>query len=123
MCGNALHVNDLVDYVSENGETAGLAAVKNLAPQHTIDVHKQGKLLYAVPQMLDIANDYDKVVFYFRARENLSKQILSVVVDGKTIFTKKYAKLLPPEMERVQVSFADVELGENSVVEFVLQPQ
>ena len=123
MCGNALHVNDLVDYVSENGETAGLAAVKNLAPQHTIDVYKQGKLLYAVPQMLDIANNYDKVVFYFRARENLSKQVLSVVVDGKTIFTKKYAKLLPPEMERVQVSFADVELGENSVVEFVLQPQ
>ena len=106
MCGNALHVNDLVDYVSENGETAGLAAVKNLAPQ-----------------LLDIANDYDKVVFYFRAKEDLTNQKLSVTVDGKTIFTKKFAKLLPPEMERVQVDFSDCKLDETSVVEFVLQPQ
>ena len=28
-CGNALHVNDLVDYVSESGETAGRAAARN----------------------------------------------------------------------------------------------
>ena len=27
-CGNALHVNDLVDYVSESGELAGKAAAK-----------------------------------------------------------------------------------------------
>ena len=123
MCGNALHVNDLVDYVSENGETAGTAAVKRLAPQRTIEVHKQGKLLYAVPQLLDVANDYDKVVFYFRAKEDLTNQKLSVTVDGKTIFTKKFAKLLPPEMERVQVDFSDCKLDETSVVEFVLQPQ
>lgn len=123
MCGNALHVNDLVDYVSENGETAGTAAVKRLASQRTIEVHKQGKLLYAVPQLLDVANDCDKVVFYFRAKEDLTNQKLSVTVDGKTIFTKKFAKLLPPEMERVQVDFSDCKLDETSVVEFVLQPQ
>lgn len=31
-CGNALHVNDLVDYVSESGELAGKAAAHYQPP-------------------------------------------------------------------------------------------
>ncbi len=119
-CGNALHVNDLVDYVSESGETAGRAAATIDAKPEQIAVNAQGKLLYVVPQMLDISGRCGKTVFYFRASEVLAKQRVEVVVDDKIVFTKRFAKLLPPEMERVTVDLTDVPLCQGSVVRFVL---
>ncbi len=119
-CGNALHVNDLVDYVSESGETAGRAAATSNVEPRQIDVNAQGKLLYVVPQMLDIASGCGKTVFYFRAAEELVRQRLEVIVDDQTVFTRRFAKLLPPEMERVAVDFGTLSLNEGSVVRFVL---
>lgn len=103
-CGNALHVNDLVDYVSESGEIAGAAAshggkckLKPITPQ--------GKLLYVVPQRLDVNAPIDNVVMYFRVSCELADQRLTVTAGDETVFTKVYSKLLPPEMERIAVNF------------------
>lgn len=66
-CGNALHVNDLVDYVSESGKIAGEAAAdfalnmrtgaEKLLPLKISNKAKKllplnivGKILYVVPQ-------------------------------------------------------------------------
>lgn len=105
-CGNALHVNDLVDYVSESGETAGANACKNNGERQLINISANGKFLYVVPQMLDVKSDLDKVIMYFRASEDLSNQRLTVTVNGEQVFTKRYLKLLPPEMERIVVDFS-----------------
>ncbi len=104
-CGNALHVNDLVDYVSESGETAGIDCVKPAHKRKLIQINTEGKLLYVVPQLLDVNSDVSRVVMYFRASEELSAQRLTITADGQTIFTKVYNKLLPPEMERITVDF------------------
>lgn len=52
-CGNALHVNDLVDYVSESGEKAGAAASKQAARPFTssnyVSVKGSSDFAYIVP--------------------------------------------------------------------------
>ena len=113
-CGNALHVNDLVDYVSGSGETAGGAAVAE-SKRKLVPVTLQGKLLYVVPQRLDVNSDLSKVIMYFRASDELSQQRLTVSVGGKTAFTKVYNKLLPPEMERITVDLTGVDLTDGEV--------
>lgn len=107
-CGNALHVNDLVDYVSESGETAGAHACKPTKERQLVNVAVNGKLLYVVPQMLDVNSDLDNVIMYFRASEDLANQRLTIYANGEQVFTKRYLKLLPPEMERVVADFTKV---------------
>ena len=115
-CGNALHVNDLVDYVSESGETAGENACKPTRERKLVPVTTKGKFLYAVPQMLDVHSDVGGVITYFRASEELSKQQLTVTVGGKEIFSKRFAKLIPPEMERVVIDYSQADLSSEQIV-------
>lgn len=116
-CGNALHVNDLVDYVSESGETAGKAAATySGAERKVVSVEPGDKILYIVPQSLDTLADNSKTVVYFRSRDVYDNSMLRVTVDGKTVFEKKYAFLRPPEMEKVIVDFASCGVTENSVI-------
>lgn len=112
-CGNALHVNDLVDYVSESGETAGTHAASQSAPRKLVNITVGKGLLYAVPQMLDVNADLKNVVIYFRANAEMQNKKLVVKAGDATLFTKSYSKLLPPEMERVAVDFSGADLATN----------
>lgn len=117
-CGNALHVNDLVDYVSESGETAGESASRAGTQRNLVQIFSNNRFLYVVPQMLDVASD-KKAVVYFRSNQNLSNQKLTVKVKDKVVFEKRYAKLLPPEMEKITVDFSS--LDEVPSVELILE--
>lgn len=110
-CGNALHVNDLVDYVSESGEGAGRAAAAfaaRSAPQarQLAQVEADGSLLYCVPQRLDTAAPLDKTVLFFRARDERGKTRLVLEADGRPVYSKTYRALRPPEMERLCVDLS-----------------
>ena len=71
-CGNALHVNDLVDYVSESGEIAGTSAAKFVpVVKNEIKFEVGTNLLYLVPQKLNLCDDNRKTVLYFRSKEVL----------------------------------------------------
>jgi len=118
-CGNALHVNDLVDYVSESGETAGEHAGKKSVTRKLAPISVKGKFLYVVPQMLDLNSDVSNVIMYFRASEDLTNQKLTVKVGDKEVFSKRYAKLLPPEMERIAVDFSQAEI--NGAINVILE--
>ncbi len=115
-CGNALHVNDLVDYVSESGETAGGNASLPNKERKLVPVEVKGKIMYIVPQMLDLNSPLDKVITYFRASEDLTGQKLTVKVGGQTVFSKSYLKLLPPEMERVVIDYSKADLSSGRIV-------
>lgn len=117
-CGNALHVNDLVDYVSESGETAGESASRAGTQRNLVQISANDRFLYVVPQTLDVASD-KKAVVYFRSNQNLSNQKLTVKVKDKVVFEKRYAKLLPPEMEKITVDFSS--LDEVPSVELILE--
>ncbi len=121
-CGNALHVNDLVDYVSESGETAGKAAAEYAGKQRKrMDITVGKNLLYVVPQMLDLNADNKNVTVYFRSKDVFNGASLKLTIDGKEVFSKKYAYLRPPEMERLSFDFTAYGLSEGSKAEFSIE--
>ena len=121
-CGNALHVNDLVDYVSENAATAGAAAAAYV-PQarKTVPIHISETLLYLVPQQLDLARSNQATTLYFRARNDYNNSRLVLTVDGKEAYTRKYAFLRPPEMEKLTLDFDALGLTEQSDIRVTLE--
>lgn len=121
-CGNATHVNDLVDYVSESGEIAGKnAALYDGKNAKYAFVRPDDNLLYVVPQRLNLSADNSETVIYFRSREVRGKSVVTVKADGKTVLQKKYPFLRPPEMERLKADFSSFPLKENSVVEITVE--
>ena len=104
-CGNVLHVHDLVDYVSEEAEIAGRAAVKYINGEalsgKNIKVSTDGKVRYTVPQRITAEED---VTVYFRVAD-VYRDIKIVVRDGdEVIISKKKQKVAPGEMETVTLT-------------------
>lgn len=123
-CGNALHVNDLVDYVSESGELAGEAAAAYGGKKPAkVSIHGDGSLLYLVPQNMNLEQGKTKAVLYFRSKEVLKAGRLLLTVDGRTVFEKKYRNLKPPEMERLEIEFGDFNLKSGSDVRVSIQKE
>ena len=121
-CGNALHVNDLVDFVSQNAEQAGKSAAAYSAKERRlIEITPGDGLLYAVPQRLNLNEDNSKTDLYFRVREEENNCVLHIYADGKEILKKRYAFMRPPEMENLTIDFSACELNENSRVELRLE--
>lgn len=103
-CGNALHVSDLADYVSESGEIAGAMACAKIKNRNLVNVTKNKNLLYIVPQKINLDAPLDETVFYFRAAEEYENAKLTIYADEKVVFSKKYGRLRPPEMERLKLN-------------------
>lgn len=121
-CGNALHVNDLVDYVSESGEIAGENAAKYVKRERReIQINATNALLYAVPERLDLNADNSETIIYFRSREILDKCTFTITADGNEIFRKKYPFLRPPEMEKLVIDFNKFGLTETSEIKLYIE--
>lgn len=114
--GNALHVHDLVDYVSEGAEYAGRSAGK-LKDRMLIKAESRG-FLYMVPQYIDVNNLEDETVFYFRSDREYEKATVRAYVNGKEIFSKRYTYLKPPEMERFTLK---LDVKKEDVVSLTLE--
>ncbi|WP_313131802.1 NAD(P)/FAD-dependent oxidoreductase [Anaerocolumna sp.] len=111
ICGNALHVNDLVDYVSESGELAGWAAVNYDYESKELVRFKAGKdFLYFVPQQVSVRPVNKPSTFYFRSSEVLKKAVVTIFLNDIQIFQKKYAYLKPPEMETIKLDMSQFHL-------------
>ena len=120
-CGNALHVNDLVDYVTENALEAGRnSAHYEKRARKYVPLSIDNNFLYIVPTVLDVNGNTSDVTVYFRASRDMKNARLRLSVDGKEVMTKKYQAVRPPEMERLKINFKDFGVNENSKVEFTL---
>lgn len=110
-CGNALHVNDLVDYVSESGKLAGDNAseyVNGTPARKFIDVKMvENDFLYVVPQQIDINSKNRSVILYFRSRDVRDNMKVTIKSGGNILFSKRYIKLKPPEMERAHLDLEE----------------
>ena len=116
-CGNALHVNDLVDYVSESGETAGQAAANFTREQQQkprLSIETQGDVLYVVPQSLDLSAP-GKAIIYFRASRTIRRATVEVHALGEILIRKSYAVTKPPEMERLVLELDKIPSGAKEV--------
>jgi len=121
-CGNALHVNDLVDYVSESGETAGKTAAHPVgAARDLAVVDCDDSLLYIVPQRIDRNAENTNRTFYFRSSCDMDNATLFVTKGDATLYTKRYAHLRPPEMERLRLNLKKDDLSGASPLLFRLE--
>lgn len=121
-CGNALHVNDLVDFVSESGEEAGKNAAAYCGKaQNRVDIHIGSEFLYLVPQQLDLNADNSKTVFYFRSKKVVDKSMLRLKVNGEEVWKKTYPLLRPPEMQQLTLDMSQYGIDEKSDVRFEIE--
>jgi len=109
-CGNELHVNDLVDYVSESGEAAGkwAASYINDKGASEIDVSFSDEYAYVVPERIKL-DHFENVEFFFRSKKTMEKVTVVVEDKDKVLFKKKYQYIKPPEMEKITVPVKDIE--------------
>ncbi|MEG2453736.1 MAG: FAD-dependent oxidoreductase [Clostridia bacterium] len=122
--GNALHVNDLVDYVTENALEAGKNSSKYIkSARKNININIGREFLYTVPTVLNLNAKLNDTTIYFRAGTDMFNVDFLIKVDGKQVFSKKYTALRPPEMERLKINFDEYNLNEKSKIEYFLEAQ
>ena len=121
-CGNALHVNDLVDYVSASGELAGKSAAHFAA--HTRDevaLTISDDFGYLVPQRLDRTEDNSSVTLYFRSAAVLGPCRVVLTMDGKEAWSRRYPFLRPPEMQQLTLDFDRLGIAHARDVHFTIE--
>ena len=121
-CGNALHVNDLVDYVSESGELAGKSAARYAEEERDyVPLLADRSLLYLVPQRLDRKRLSESVTLYFRSSRTMGPAVLKVRSGDKVVLEKRYTGLKPPEMERLTLDFSKLGVPDSDGLTFSLE--
>lgn len=105
-CGNALHVHDLVDFVTAESMAAGEAAasyVQNgeLDRSDVINVVTDSNIGYTVPQKF--RSDSEKVEFYFRVRRVFKNSKINITCGDQLIASFKREHMAPGEMENIKI--------------------
>lgn len=122
VCGNALHVNDLVDYVSESGELTGKSAALYVkSKRNYAEIDYDDNYLYVVPQRIDVNDNIKNIVFFFRSKQTRGKTNIKIIVKNEEIFSKEYYTLNPPEMKRIVVDFSKSSICLNSKIKFIME--
>lgn len=105
-CGNVVHVHDLVDFVSEEGERAGKFAACYIKDgqcsyENVSNVTNGDGIVYTIPQIINLDGENKKLEIFMRVN-NVYKNKRIVVKEGdKTIASFKRAHLAPGEMEKI----------------------
>jgi len=106
-CGNVLHVHDLVDYVSEEAESAGKNAAKyvNGLLKHSkkIDLISGFGIRYTVPVTIDFSNIEKFETVRFRVSGVYKEHSICVYFDDQLVYTQKKKIMTPGEMEQVLI--------------------
>ncbi len=117
-CGNALHVNDLVDYVSESAEIAGEMAsnyIRNTKlNRKLIPLIQENNIMYVVPQLLDL-NTKNIATIYFRSSKTIRNTNVTIYSNSGELLTKKYVVVRPPEMERLTLDLSQIQDNTNEI--------
>ena len=111
-CGNVVQINDLVDYVSQQGEVAGKNAAlyalgKLEQPKRVINLKKGRNIRSLVPQIISAQG---KVSFFIRVKNPEQKVKL---VLGESIFQQKNPIVKPNQMITWEVPFEDLRLNDD----------
>jgi NADPH-dependent 2,4-dienoyl-CoA reductase/sulfur reductase-like enzyme len=107
-CGNAVHVHDLVDFVSAEGERAGTAAagyVQKSGPRQSAELSIRGGagVRYTVPQIIQSGGTEPEVDISFRVTKVFQKSVIRVWSGDKSIAAFRRLYMAPGEMERIRI--------------------
>ena len=105
-CGNALHVHDLVDFVTEEGERAGRSAaafVKSeaLPPGEELRLVNGDGVSYTVPHLLGGGDAGGRAEIFFRVNRVFGQSRVVVHAGEQQIAAYKREHMVPGEMERI----------------------
>jgi hypothetical protein len=107
-CGNVLQVHDLVDYVSEEAERAGLGAVKYVNgcenSNHSIETKAGYGVRYVLPQT--ITTTQEDVPLFLRVTQPFGKVKFTVSNGENILAVAKKLKAAPGEMEKITIKAA-----------------
>ena len=117
-CGNVLQVHDLVDFVSEEAELTGKAAVeyvnKGAQKRDPISVINGKNINYVVPQIID-KNAEGNVKLYFRVSNTFKNCTIKVACGDNVILSKKKMVAVPGEMETLLLTKEKIALANESL--------
>jgi len=120
-CGNAMHINSTVDYISESGEIAGKNAARYMVKERNLISISTGKdFLYCAPQYVDIDMLHNETVLFFKVKEIHENVTVRVYADGHEIHSQEFLTLRPSEAERLILKFTTV-LSTESRIEIRLE--
>ena len=101
--GNVLHVHDLVDYVSEEAEKAGLSAARYIKKtKDLVDVKTSGIVRYTVPERIN-RNIDDDLTIRFRVSNVVRNGKIKIFINGNLVTELKRRIMAPGEMESVKL--------------------
>jgi NADPH-dependent 2,4-dienoyl-CoA reductase/sulfur reductase-like enzyme len=113
VCGNALHVHDLVDWVSKEGEKAGKAARAYLLEKNHPDkclksIAPGANIRYVVPHLIDYNHLNEPIQCAFRVTKKMAQGQFKVIQNGEVILQKKAKYIAPAEMENLVIKPEDL---------------
>ena len=122
-CGNVVHVNDLVDNVTEESMRAGkyaalYAAGKFPKVRKEIQTVTGENVRYLCPQKIKQTEENEKVRLFFRVMQPGEKATIQVKCGEKILSRRKVPRVNPGEMEYAQLQTGDIN-GDEIVVEVV----
>ncbi|MEF9919932.1 MAG: FAD-dependent oxidoreductase [Erysipelotrichaceae bacterium] len=108
-CGNALHVHDLVDYVTLEAKRAGLNASHYIKGEMLKNTHIETKagngIAYVLPQRIE--NIKDAITMSLRVRKPYKKCSIIISLDEEVIKVIQKPYLLPAEMIMFRIMLTD----------------
>ncbi len=106
-CGNVLHIHDLADWASEEGERAGAAAAQYAegaaADTHddTVSVRAGDGIRYAIPQ--HVRRTCDSALISFRVTQPRGATTIRAISGGEILGTLRLRKAHPAIMEQLTI--------------------
>jgi len=119
--GNALHVHDLVDFVSieaENLAEAVAGYIRDTLPDCPIDIETDDLVGYTVPQRVSGRKD---VVLSMRVRKPLKNCAIEIRQGDTIIKSKKLRKAIPAEMIQIKIKKEDFQSSEIQNIKVVVR--
>ena len=114
VAGNVLHVHDLVDFVSLEGERLAIQ-VANYINNKSLDkcdinIERDNNIGHTIPQKISGKNDF---ILSMRVRKPLKNPIIEITQDDKVIKSVKMKKAIPAEMIQIEVNKDDIKSNSN----------
>ncbi|MBE6959731.1 MAG: FAD-binding protein [Ruminococcaceae bacterium] len=104
-CGNVLQVHDLVDYVSEEAERAGIGAAELIlngaASGDAVPTKPGNGVRYVIPQ--NVRKTGKDVSVFLRVTQPFGKVKFTVTSGDQVLATAKRLKAAPGEMEKINI--------------------
>ncbi|MBE6940957.1 MAG: FAD-binding protein [Ruminococcaceae bacterium] len=115
-CGNVLHVHDLVDYVSEEAERAGVSAAEFVVSAENTPTYVKtaagNGVRYVLPQRIRKGGD---CALFLRVTQPFGKVKFTVSSGDTVLASFKRSKAAPGEMERLNIPAVLLEKAGDTV--------